>query len=347
MRGYSLETISENVHGRLYGEPELVVNRIMTVDEAGHGDLAVVFDSKIAAGIEGSRASAFVVPMKIPDIKRNIIRVSNPRLALIQLLNLFHPRPEREPVIHERAVVSPRAKLSPGVSVGAGALIEADVEIGAGAWIHPNVCLGEGSIIGDQTEIFPNVTIYPGTRIGRRVRIHAGTVIGSDGFGYVNLESGEQGKIPQVGYVEIEDDVEIGANCTIDRATLGATRILSGTKIDNLVQVGHNSEIGKHSILAGQVGLSGSVRIGNHCVLAGQVGVGDHVQIKDGTMVGGQSGVVRDVGPGRWVGYPAIPVIKALRAQHLFVELPALRRLVRDLERRLTELEGREQSHDK
>jgi len=163
----------------------------------------------------------------------------------------------------------------------------------------------------------------------------------------VNLESGEQGKIPQVGYVEIEDDVEIGANCTIDRATLGATRILSGTKIDNLVQVGHNSEIGKHSILAGQVGLSGSVRIGNHCVLAGQVGVGDHVQIKDGTMVGGQSGVVRDVGPGRWVGYPAIPVIKALRAQHLFVELPALRRLVRDLERRLTELEGREQSHDK
>ena len=219
-------------------------------------------------------------------------------------------------------------------------VIAKDVAIGDNTRIHPNVCIGEGSCIGEETEIFPNVTIYPGTRIGNRVRVHGGTVIGSDGFGYMRLESGEQEKIPQVGSVEIEDDVEVGANCTIDRATLGATRILSGVKIDNQVQIGHNSEIGEHSIIVAQTGISGSVRMGDHCVLAGQVGISDHVELKPGTIVGAQSGVIRDIGPGRWVGYPAIPVIKALRAYHLLPELPGLRKEVRELKKRLSETEA-------
>jgi len=266
--------------------------------------------------------------------------VSNPRLALIRLLRLFYPKPERKPGIHESAVISKGATIGPGVSIDAGAFITKEVVIGDNTRIHPNVCIGEGSCIGEETEIFPNVTIYPGTRIGNRVRIHGGAVIGSDGFGYMTLESGEQEKIPQVGSVEIEDDVEVGANCTIDRATLGATRILSGVKIDNQVQIGHNSEIGKHSIIVAQTGISGSVRLGDHCVLAGQVGISDHVELKPGTSVGAQSGVIRDIGPGRWAGYPAIPVIKALRAYHLLPELPDLSKQVRELQKRVAETEA-------
>jgi UDP-3-O-[3-hydroxymyristoyl] glucosamine N-acyltransferase len=324
-----------------FGDPALLVNRIMTMEEATPGDIAVVFDARTAARIRESRASAFVLPMETDRTIGNIIQVARPRQAFVRLLHLFYPEPEKKALIHDRAVVSSKADPGTGVSIGPGAVIEDDVVIGNGCKIHANVYVGQGSRIGEQTEIFPNVTIYPGTIIGKRVRIHGGTVIGSDGFGYLNLDSGELEKIPQVGFVEIGDDVEIGANCTIDRATLGATRILSGVKIDNQVQIGHNSEIGQHCIIVAQTGISGSVRMGDHCVLAGQVGVSDHVELKPGTMVGAQSGVIRDIGPGRWVGYPAIPVIKALRAYHLLPELPDIRRRVRELERRMNEMEGK------
>jgi UDP-3-O-[3-hydroxymyristoyl] glucosamine N-acyltransferase len=183
--------------------------------------------------------------------------------------------------------------------------------------------------------------MYPDTRVGRRVRLHAGVVIGADGFGYARDASGVQHKIPQVGTVEIGDDVEIGANTTVDRATLGTTRIREGTKIDNLVQIAHNCTVGKHCCLVAQVGVSGSVEIGNFCVLAGQVGVGDHVKLADGAMVGAQSGVMRDLGPGRWLGYPAIPAEQALQAYLLLTKLPDMRKRLIRLEKRLEELAGR------
>ncbi len=337
---YTLREIAEQVNGKLDGDPELVIKGVLPLEKAGHGDLSVVFDARRASGIRESKASAFVVSTQLMEIQGNVIRVSNPRLSLIRLLKLFHPETKRGARIHERAVVSSKARLGPGILIGAGAVIAADVTLGAGVQIHHNVSIGEGSIIGDDTEIFPNVTIYPRTRIGRRVRIHGGTVVGSDGFGYVTMPSGTHEKIPQVGTVEIEDDVEIGANCTIDRGTMGSTRILTGTKIDNQVQIGHNCEIGKHCIIVAQTGISGSVRMGDHCVLAGQVGISDHVELKPGTIVGAQSGVVRDIGPGRWLGYPAIPSIQALRAYHLLTKLPDIRREVRDMERRLAQLES-------
>jgi len=340
MTRFSLADIAGYLEGRLFGDPALWVNRIMPMEEAAPGDIAVVFDAKAAARIRESRASAFVLPMETDSTTENMIRVARPKQAFVRLLHLFYPEPDRKFLIHDRAVVSSRADLGSGISVGPGAIIEDDVIIDDGCRIHANVCVGQGSRIGEGTEIFPNVTVYPGTIIGKRVRIHGGTVIGSDGFGYLPLDSGELEKIPQVGHVEIGDDVEIGANCTIDRATLGATRILAGVKIDNQVQIGHNSEIGQHCIIVGQTGISGSVRMGAHCVLAGQVGVSDHVELKPGTMVGAQSGVVRDIGPGRWAGYPAIPVIKALRAYHLLPELPDIHRRVRELERRMREMEG-------
>jgi len=340
MKRFSLADIAEYLEGRLSGDPALLVSRIMTMEEAAPGDIAIVFDARAAARIRESRASAFVLPMETDSTAENRIQVDRPRHALIQLLHLFYPEPEKRPLIHDRAVVSLKADLGSEIYVGPGAVIEKDVIIDDGCQIHANVCIGQGSRIGEQTEIFPNVTIYPGTIIGKRVRIHGGTVIGSDGFGYLALDSGKLEKIPQVGCVEIGDDVEIGANCTIDRATLGATRILSGVKIDNQVQIGHNSEIGQHCIIVAQSGISGSVRMGAHCVLAGQVGVSDHVELKPGTMVGAQSGVIRDIGPGRWAGYPAIPVIKALRAYHLLPELPDIHRRVRELERRMSEIKG-------
>ena len=191
------------------------------------------------------------------------------------------------------------------------------------------------------------MTLYPGVRLGCRNRIHSGAVIGSDGFGYDRDAGGVQNKIPQVGTVEIGDDVEIGANITVDRATLGATRIGDGTKIDNLVQIGHNSTIGKHCCLIGQVGLSGSVTLGDYCVLAGQAGVADHVTLANNVIVGAQAGVHRDLGPGPWLGSPAIPADEAYRVYTALSRLPEMRRTLRVLEERLKELERAVESRGK
>lgn len=346
MKGHVLRKIAECVGGELIGDPDVVITGVKAVEEAEIGDISIVFESKSFDKIAACRASALIVSPENPTPDRNLIRVQNPREALIGLLHLFYPKPERRPEIHDRAVVSEKAVLGPRVSVGAGAFIAAGVTLGADVEIHPNVYVGEGCDIGDGSEIFPNVTLYAGTRIGKRVRIHAGTVIGSDGFGYMRLASGAQEKIPQVGTVEIGDDVEIGANCTIDRATLGVTRILSGTKIDNLVQIGHNCRIGEHCCIVAQVGISGSVELGNYCVLAGQVGISDHVKLEDGAIVGAKSGVMRDLGPGRWLGIPALPLKHALQAYHLFTRFPELRKQVAAMEKRLNDLEKHPERHE-
>lgn len=335
---FRLSEIAKILKGRLQGNPDLRITGIRALNEAESGDVAVVFDVKAAAQIVKSRASAFVLPMQKGDVSaENSIRVDNPKNALIELLHLFYPKPEPTSMRHPKAVISETARLGSNVTVQACAVVEDHVQIGDGCTIHANVYIGQGSRIGGETEIFSNVTLYPGTVIGNRVRIHAGTVVGSDGFGYVAQNSGKQEKVPQVGRVVVEDDVEIGANCTIDRGTLGTTQIGAGTKIDNLVQIGHNSNIGRDCIIVAQTGISGSVQMGDHCVLAGQVGISDHVVLKPGTIVGAQSGVIHDIGPGKWVGYPAVPIIKALRAYHLLPELPEIRRRVRELEKRFPE----------
>ncbi len=341
MKSFSLEEIARILKGRVCGDPALKIKGVMPLEEARTGDISVVFNEKAASGIAESRASAFVLPEGKDWTAEPVVEVAHPKQAFVQLIHLFYPQPEKMPGIDARAVVSPGAQCGAGISIGPGAVIEDQVMLSDHCRIHANVFIGKGSFIGAHTEIFPNVTIYSGTRIGDRVRIHAGTVIGSDGFGYMPDESGEMEKIPQVGIVEIENDVEIGANCTIDRATLGTTLIRCGSKIDNQVQIAHNCRIGQHCIIVAQTGISGSVRMGDHCVLAGQVGIGDHVELQSGTIVGAQSGVVSDIGPGRWLGYPAIPVVKALRAYHILPELPEIRRKVRELESRLTELEGK------
>ncbi len=339
MSGYSLRTIAERLEGELFGDPDVKIQRVRTPQEAGLGDISVVLDQRSASSIHGTRASAMIVPFEADSPAPNVIRVKDPRQALVRVLELFYPENHRQPGIDRRAIISPQAQVDPTASVAAGAYIEQNAVIGARVVIYPNVYVGEGVRIGEDSIIFPNVTLYAGTQVGKRVRVHSGAVIGSDGFGYIPTESGVYRKIPQVGCVEIEDDVEIGANSTVDRATLGTTRIGSGTKIDNLVQVGHNSEIGRNCCIVAQVGISGSVRIGDSALLAGQVGISDHITVGQGVKVGAQSGVRRDLPSGEWIGSPAIPAEQARRALVLVARLPEFRKEIRELQKRCAQLE--------
>jgi UDP-3-O-[3-hydroxymyristoyl] glucosamine N-acyltransferase len=293
--------------------------------------------------ITTSRASALVVPAGTVASGRPLIHVAQPRRAFLALLSFFAPGEERGPGVDMRAHVDPDAELGEGSWVGPGAVVEAGARLGARVRVHPHAVVGAGARVGDDTVLFPGVVLYPGVTVGCRVRIHAGSVIGSDGFGYERDAGGVQRKVPQIGTVEIADDVEIGANSCVDRATIGATRIGAGTKIDNLVQVGHNTQVGEHCCVIGQAGLSGSVEVGRFSVLAGQCGIADHVTLAEGTVVGAQAGVHRDIGPGIWHGAPALPAKDARRVFPIVARLPELLRRLKELEEKVATIEGREQ----
>lgn len=340
MSGHTLAAIAREVGGVLQGNPDQVIERVRDVEEAAHGDLCVIMDRRHPSHLTTLGASAFIVPPGVEGPGLNVIKVDNPRAALIRVLELFYPEAKRAGGIEAGAFVSQHARMGADVFVAAGATVEAGATVGDRCQILGHAYVGEEVVIGHDSVIFPNVTLYAGVRLGCRVRIHSGAVIGSDGFGYDRDSAGVQHKIPQVGTVQIGDDVEVGANTTVDRATLGVTRIGDGTKIDNLVQIGHNSTIGKHCCLVGQVGLSGSVTLGDYCVLAGQVGVADHVTLADHAIVGAQAGVHRDLGPGPWLGSPALPAGEAYRVYTTLSRLPEMRRSLHVLEERLKKLES-------
>ncbi len=339
MTGHTLETIARIVGGALHGEAGLVIRAVRDVEDAGEGDICVIIDRRYEKALPRLGASALIVPHGVEASGRNVIRVTDPRKALIRVLRLFHPEARRAGGVSPRAHVSEDAALGLDVFVGAGATVEAGARIGDRSQILGHAFIGEGVVVGEECTIFPNVTIYPGVRLGSRVRVHAGSVIGSDGFGYDRDEEGVQHKIPQVGGVEVGDDVEIGANCAIDRATLGVTRIGAGTKIDNLVQIGHNCQVGRHCCLIGLVGLSGTVTVGDYSVLAGQAGVADHVRLADHVVVGAQAGVHRDLPTGAWLGSPAIPAEEAYRVYTTLSRLPEMRKALRALQERFERLE--------
>jgi len=341
MPTYSLGLIRDLLGGELDGNPELQVTGLKRLEDAREGELAICL--KPRAGVDGQRiaATALVAPSGLPLDYPNVIRVENSRTALIALLDLFYPENGRPSGIDRRAYVSDRAQVAAGAFIGPGAVVEAGAILEAGVQVHANAYVGEEVVLGEGSILFPGVVLYKGTKVGRRVRIHSNTVIGSDGFGYVADEAGVLRKIPQKGGVEIGNEVEIGANCAIDRATLGVTRVADGTKIDNLVQIAHNVEIGRGCCIVAQVGISGSVTIGDYCVLAGQVGVSDHVSLGDKVVIGAKSGVMRDLESGEYIGYPAISAREARHAYPLIARLPELRKEIRSLEKRLAELEAR------
>lgn len=332
----TVREIAEWVRGEVLGDGDLRIANARVLGDARAGDITFVDGEKHAAAWHASPASAAVAPASIPVNGRPLIRVRDPLMAFAEIVRHLRGRP---PVphgeIHPSAVVHPTARLDDGVSVGPGAVVGEGTSIGAGTVLHAGVVVGRGCQIGADTTFYPRVVVYDDCLIGSRVTLHAGTVIGADGFGY-RTQDGKHVKVPQLGWVEVEDDVEVGAGTTIDRGTFGPTRIGAGTKIDNLVMVGHNCQIGRHNIIAAQVGIAGSSSTGDYVVLAGQAGVADHVHIGDRTQVAGKSGIVADVPPdSRLIGYPARPAALGKRIWITLNHLPDMRR---DLKRVMEQL---------
>jgi UDP-3-O-[3-hydroxymyristoyl] glucosamine N-acyltransferase len=337
--GHTLGALAELVGGSVEGDPTLVITGIAGIQEAQAGEITFVAQQKYLRTLKTAKASAVVLDRSMPA-DRPAIRVDQPYRAFATLLTLFYPRPRPRAGIMEPVVVGERVRLGRDVTLLPLVTLSDEVTIGDRVVLYPGVFVGPGSSIGDDTVIYANVTVYDRVTIGRRVIVHAGAVLGSDGFGYVPGPDGRHQKIPQVGGVRVEDDVEIGANVCIDRATLGETLIGRGTKIDNLVHVAHNVEVGEDNLLLAQVGISGSCRLGTHVTLAGQVGLSDHVQIGDYATVIAQTGVAKDVEPRAiMTGTPAIPHNLWRRVQAASPRLPELLRTVAALERRIAALE--------
>ncbi len=342
--GFTLGQLAAALGARLTGDADRVVTGVAALETAGPDDIAFVTDARYRPAALASRAGAFLAPEDVSDLPAPVLHCAAPRLAVIDLLTLFHPVAAPVPGVDPSARVAAGARVDPTAAVGALAVVEAGAVVGARARIYPLAYVGQGAEIGEDAVLHPHAVVHERVRVGRRVVIHAGAVLGADGFGYA-WDGRAHRKIPQVGTVIVEDDVEIGANATIDRATLGSTIVRRGTKIDNLVMIAHNTEVGEDAILAAQSGVAGSSRLGRRVILLGQAGVADHVTVGDGAILGAQAGVSQDVAAGeKVIGTWARPMTQARRIWIAEAELPELIRRVRALERRLEMLErgGRE-----
>jgi UDP-3-O-[3-hydroxymyristoyl] glucosamine N-acyltransferase len=327
--------IAKYLQGEVIGDGSTVLKNFAPADRAQPGDLTFAENEDFFIRADQSAATAIIVDSRFASAHKILIRVPNARIAFAKALLLFFPEKKPAAGIHPSAVIAASAQVDPGAYIGPHCVVGENVTIGTRTILQGGNFIGDGSKLGDDVNLFPNVTIYPHTEIGQRVRIHAGTVVGADGFGYVQ-DNGSHRKVPQIGNVIIGDDVEIGANVTIDRGALGPTVIGKGTKIDNLVQVAHNVEIGEHCLLISQVGIAGSSKLGDYVVLAGQAGVAGHLKIGHKAIISGQSGVMVDVPEGeKWLGSPAQPD-KEMKRQFIAVRhLPDLLKRVAELERRL------------
>jgi UDP-3-O-[3-hydroxymyristoyl] glucosamine N-acyltransferase len=332
----TLGELAELVQGTIHGDRDLVLHGARPITDAAPGDITFVESEKYAKYLHGCRASAAVVPFVIAANGKSLIQVRDALDAFVTIVR--HLQGWTEPAacgIDSRAAVHPRAVVHPRANVGAFAVVGEDSVVGPGCWIHSGAVIGRRCRIGSDVILHPQVVLYDGTVIGDRVIIHAGAVIGADGFGY-RCRGGRHWKVPQLGHVEIGDDVEIGAGTTIDRGTFQATVIGAGTKIDNLVQVGHNCRIGQHNLIVSQVGVGGSSTTGDFVILAGQAGVADHLRIGDGAIVGAKAGVSRDVPAGqRVLGIPATAEHDQKRIMITLEKLPEMRRELRRIRERL------------
>lgn len=316
----TVEELAEIVSGRVFGNGETQIERIANLDQASEGEIAYVDNEKFFAAALASKASCLIVPRSEEFAGRTLIEVKNPKLAFAQIGAVLHPT-RREASIHPTAVVAATANVSPT------------------AYIGPNVCVGEYVSVGDDCVLHPNVVLYDRVSIGNRVILHAGVCIGADGFGYVRHELGYQ-KFPQIGTVVIEDDVELGAYTCVDRAALGRTRIGRGTKLDNMVHVGHNCDIGERVVIAAQTGISGSVVIEDDAVIGGQVGFGDHTRVQKGAIIGSKAGILpgKIVRPGVWWGIPIQPLDQYKRMNAHLHKLAEMRDELKQLRQEITAL---------
>jgi len=337
----TVEQLAKHIGGTLVGgDPNTLILKPASIDTAEAGDVTFLSNMKYAPLLNTTKAGVCIVS-DTNDLTANcaLIKVKNPDLGFTLAVSALVPLPPRpDSGIHSTAVIHPSAKLGEGVTVGALSVIEANAVIGKNTVIHSNVTVGNGAVVGESCLLYPGVVLYHQIRLGNRVIIHSNAVIGSDGFGYV-FDGRDHIKIPQVGTVEIGDDVEIGAGTTIDRARFGKTQIGGGTKIDNVVQVGHNVTIGSKSIIVAQVGIAGSTHIGSGVVVAGQAGISGHIKIGDGAKVVGRAGVSKNIPAGEsWGGEPAKPYADFIDELRNIKSIGGLRKRIKELEAIVDEL---------
>ena len=326
----------------LEGDGEIEVARVATIEDAGPGDITFLANSKYVAAVAGTRAAAIIAT---PDVAAPcaVVRTHNPYLAFARATGLLHAEPRPEPGVHRLALVASDAVLEEGVSVGPFAVIADGARIGARTIIRAHVVIGAGATLGPDCFVHARVSIRERVVIGARCVIQDGAVVGSDGFGFAHRDDGTHEKIPQVATVVIEDDVEIGANSTVDRPAVGETRLKAGTKIDNLVQIAHGVVVGTNSLIAAQVGIAGSTIIGNDVMLGGQVGVTGHVTVGDRVKASAKTGVTGNVPADAFItGYPHMENLEWRKAYAVFRRLPEMRKQIAELERRLAQLEGKQ-----
>jgi UDP-3-O-[3-hydroxymyristoyl] glucosamine N-acyltransferase len=332
----TVRQLAELVHGQVLGDGDLCISAARPLGVAQPGDITFVEDQKHAPLLHGCLASAAVVPAEIPANGLTLIQVADPLSAFVTIVRQLHGREEPPPHgIDPRAWVHPTAQIGPEASIFPFACVGEGSVLGSRCRLYHGAVVGRYCRLGDEVTLYPNAVLYDGTVLGHRVMIHANAVLGADGFGY-RLQKGRHVKVPQLGHVEIGDDVEVGACTTIDRGTFQATRVGEGTKIDNLVQVGHNCQVGRHNLFVSQMGIAGSSSTGDYVVVAGQVGIVEHIHIGDRAMIGGQAGVTKDVAAGeRMLGAPAIPEREQKRILMSLEKLPTIRRDLRRIKQHL------------
>lgn len=336
----SVAELAARVGGRVIGDEKILIRGVASVEEAGAGEIAFVEDAKLFERAQSSRASCLIVPVGAGFEERCVIEIARPKLAFALIAELLHPPKKFAPSIHETAIVAPGAVIDESVFVGPFVQIGEGAKIGAGTQLHAGVVIGDGIRVGRDCVVHPNVVLYEGVTLGNRVVLHGGVVVGADGFGYVPDENNVRHKFPQIGTVLIEDDVEIGAGSCIDRGALGQTRIGRWAKIDNLVQIAHNVEIGERVVIAAQTGISGSTVIEDDAVIGGQVGFGDHARVERGAIIGSKAGVLpgKIVRAGVWWGVPVQPLDEYKRLSAHLHRVPQMREEIKELRRQLDEL---------
>lgn len=342
---FTVAEIASHLQGEVVGDPSTQITGFSPADRSQPGDLTFAENDSYLQRAESSAATAVLVQTKGRESSSKIlIRVANVRVAYARLLPLFFPEKQYSPGVDPTAKVADSARIDPTAYVGPCCVIGENVVIGAGCVLEALDFVGEHCQLGEHVRLFPNVTLYNRTEVGSRVRIHAGTVVGSDGFGYVQ-DNGSHLKVPQIGHVIIRDDVELGANVTVDRGALGPTVIGQGTKVDNLVQIAHNVGIGSNCMIVAQTGIAGSAKMGDEVVLGGQSGIAGHLRLGDRVIVGARSAVTQNVRDGeRVLGFPAVPDRQAKRQIIAAQHLPEMMRKFQELEKRVSELEQDESS---
>ncbi len=337
-----LGEIARHLDCILEGNPEIEITGVAGIEEAGPGELTFLSNPRYRPAARRTRAAAVIVSREESPLHTALLRAADPYLAFARAIELFHPPERYVSGVHPTAIIAPSARIGPGAHIGPYCFVDEDVVIGRNAVLHSFVVIYRGAQIGDDFFAHSHAVVREGCRLGDRVILQNGAIVGSDGFGFARQPDGSWYKMRQAGPAVLEDDVEVQANACVDRATVGETRVRRGTKIDNLVQVGHASEVGANTLLCAQVGLAGSTVVGANCILAGQVGAAGHLEIGEGAILTAQSGIHSDV-PARttYSGYPAIENARWLRSVAVFNRLPELQKTVRALQQELLQLRQR------